>query len=153
MRSKSGFFGALFNTPYHRKEMKEFKEKAGNILESVGISHLASLPAGSLSIGQQRLLSLAMVLTTQPKILLLDEIVTGLTVSEVEAVIAEVQKISETQGTGILIVEHHMRVIMRICSRVVVLKFGEKLAEGSPEEITQNSEVVEAYLGRQLNAA
>ena len=149
MHSKSGFFRALFNTPYHRQETKRFREQAMEALEDIGISHLAPLPAGSLSIGQQRLLSLAMVLTTQPKVLLLDEIVTGLTVPEVEAVVAEVRKISETRRAGIVIVEHHMRVVMNVCSRVVVLKFGEKIAEGTPEEIAQNSEVIDAYLGGQ----
>lgn len=152
LHSKSGFFRSLLDTPFHRREQKEFKEKAMNMIEDVGISHLASVPAGSMSIGQQRLLSLAIVLTVQPKLLLLDEIVTGLTVQEVDDVIGEIRKISD-RGTGIVVVEHHMRVIMNICSRIVVLNFGQKIAEGSPEEIANNNEVVEAYLGSGSNAA
>lgn len=122
------------------------REKAYEALDFLGMLPLAEHLASGLPIAGRKRLEIARALATEPKLLLLDETMAGLRPAETDEVIGMVRKISE-RGIGILLVEHVMRVVMSLAERVVVLHHGEKLAEGTPEEIVQNPKVIDAYLG------
>lgn len=120
---------------------------AGQILELVGIAHLAQAPAAQLSVGDQKRLELARALAAQPSLLLCDEVCSGLTVSETTSVLrllCEIQK----AGTTILYVEHNLKAIMSVSHHVIVMNYGQKLAEGTPEAMQNDASVIEAYIGR-----
>ena len=122
------------------------KEAARESIEFLGLSAKESFAARDLSTIDQRRLEMARALATQPKILLLDEVMAGLNPTEVDQAVALVQKLL-SRGLTIVIVEHLMRAIMAVAKHMVVLDHGQKIAEGSPEEVIQNPEVVRAYLG------
>jgi len=122
------------------------REYAMETLKLVGLEHKASTLASVLSLGQQKRLEVARALATDPELLLLDEICGGLTGSETNAMMHLLSRIRE-KGTTIMYVEHDVRAIMSICDRITVLNFGQKLAEGKPEEIQNDESVIEAYLG------
>lgn len=122
------------------------RAKAYETLEFLGMKSMASHLASGLPIAGRKRLEIARALATEPKLLLLDETMAGLRPAETEEVIGMVRKIRE-QGIGILLVEHVMRVVMSLAERVLVLHHGEMLAEGSPEEVVQNKQVIDAYLG------
>lgn len=115
-------------------------------LQLVALTDYAGKKAGSLPIGIKKKLELARVLATQPKLLLLDEICGGLNKTETETILAIIRDI-RTKGATIVFIEHDMKAVTSLCDRIVVLNSGEKLAEGTPEEITHNPEVIAAYLG------
>jgi len=117
------------------------------ILEGVGLGHVAGRNAASLCVGDQRRLELARTLAAKPKLLLCDEVCSGLTETEMNEVLELLRRIRE-RGTTILYVEHNMRAIMSTCDQVVVLNFGQKLTEGPPLKIQNDPAVIEAYLGR-----
>lgn len=116
------------------------------ILDFVGLSGKAALLPQSLTIGELRKLELARALASGARLLLLDEINAGLTSSEMTEAIALIEKLRGS-GIAILVVEHVMRIIMRVCERIIVLHFGKKIAEGTPQEIARDPEVIRAYLG------
>ena len=134
--------GALRRT----NSVHEAREHAHEQLKVVGLDGKSALLAGALPIGERKKLEVARVLATRPRMLLLDEVMGGLNPAESEEII---QLILETKRIGLtqIVIEHDMKAIMRISDRIVVLNSGEKLAEGSPEEIVANHEVVAAYLG------
>jgi branched-chain amino acid transport system ATP-binding protein len=134
--------GALRRT----NSVHEAREHAHEQLRVVGLDGKSSLLAGALPIGERKKLEVARVLATRPKMLLLDEVMGGLNQSESEEII---QLILEIRREGItqMVIEHDMKAIMRLSDRIVVLNSGEKLAEGTPKEIVENPQVVEAYLG------
>ncbi len=117
------------------------------ILEGVGLGHVAGRNAASLCVGDQRRLELARTLAAKPKLLLCDEVCSGLTETKMNEVLELLRRIRE-RGTTILYVEHNMRAIMSTCDQVVVLNFGQKLTEGPPLKIQNDPAVIEAYLGR-----
>ena len=119
---------------------------AMEMLLRVGLDHKARLFAGALSLGDQKRLEVGRALATQPDLLLLDEICGGLNSSETNAMLDLLQRIRES-GTTIMYVEHDMKAVMSVCDRITVLDFGQKLAEGHPEEIRKNEAVIKAYLG------
>jgi branched-chain amino acid transport system ATP-binding protein len=121
-------------------------EEAAKLLEFVGLSEMAAIPARDLTLVSQKLLEVARALATKPEVLLLDEIMAGLNSTETSQAMELVSKI-RAQGITIFMIEHVMKAIMNICDRIMVLHHGEKIAEGSPQEIATNKTVVEVYLG------
>jgi len=121
-------------------------EQAMEVLKRVGLDHKAGMLASMLPLGEQKRLEVARALATQPELLLLDEICGGLNTSETKAMLELLQRIRES-GATIMYVEHDMKAVMSVCDRITVLDFGQKLAEGKPEEIQNNEAVIKAYLG------
>jgi len=124
----------------------EAEKHAWRILETTGLADRAEVSAAGLTLAGRKRLEIGKALALEPSLLLLDEVVAGLNPTEVDQTIELILKLRD-QGVTILIVEHIMRVIMRICDRLVVLNYGEKIAEGTPQEISNNPSVIEAYLG------
>lgn len=142
---RSGFWEALFNTSSYRKKEGYISEKAEEILRLVGLDEIKDELAKNLSHGYQKILGVARALAIRPKILLLDEPIAGMNHKEIEFSLGAFEKM-RSQGITILLVEHNME-IMSLCDRVIVLDFGIKIAEGSPGEVRQNKNVIQAYFG------
>jgi branched-chain amino acid transport system ATP-binding protein len=134
--------GALCRT----NSVKEARDMAHRQLAVVRLDGKSNVLAGALPIGERKKLEVARVLATGPKLLLLDEVMGGLNPAESEEIIRLILEI-KTQGVTQIVIEHDMKAIMRLSDRIVVLNSGEKLAEGSPQEVVDNPQVVEAYLG------
>ena len=143
--------GAFFGTPTHVSGAAAARE-AGQALEFVGLSELSATPIKDLTLVHQKRVEVARALATKPELLLLDELMAGLNPAEVSEAMELVRKIRDT-GITILMVEHVMKAIMGICERVIVLHHGEKIAEGTPQEIAANKKVIEIYLGEETRAA
>jgi branched-chain amino acid transport system ATP-binding protein len=142
----------ILKTRGSRRRSGDIVTKAHDVLELVGIPQLADSRAGSLAHGHKRMLGIAIALMCEPKLLMLDEPLAGMNGDEVDATLALVRKLWQG-GLTILLIEHNMRAAMSICERFHVLSFGRKIAEGTPDEIRNNSEVVKAYLGTAANVA
>lgn len=130
-----------------RSTRKECRTRARKMLGLVGLSGKEDIPAGKLGIADHKRLELARALSTQPKVLLLDEVLAGLTPAETKQAMGIIKRAHQEMGLTILMVEHVMKAVMGLCQRVIVLHYGAKIAEGSPEEITRNKRVIKAYLG------
>ena len=144
---KSGVLEAILATGKQRREEEMMHRDSLMALETVGLVDQADRPASALAYGHRRLLEIARAIVARPTLLLLDEPAAGLNPAEAEALVALIRRIN-TQGVTMVLVEHHMDVIMAACSRITVLNYGQKLAEGTPAEIRANESVIEAYLGR-----
>jgi len=146
-RLKSGFVRSILRTKSERAEEKETLRKSIELLEFVGIdSHKDDL-SDSLPYGKQRLLEICRAIASSPKLLLLDEPAAGMNPTEKRELVRLIRQICSTMDTTVLIVEHEMNVVMTIAEKIFVLNYGRKIAEGTPEEIQRNPEVITAYLG------
>ena len=130
-----------------RKSDSSTTDKADQLIDFLLLSRLRNERAGNLSGGQRRLLELGMALMSDPTIVLLDEAMSGVNPTLVEEIKERIQILNQERGMAFLLVEHDIRFIKDLCSRVVVLNYGEKLAEGSPDDIMENEDVIEAYFG------
>ncbi len=146
-----GILKGLFNMRGAQKEEKLLKEKAEQILDYIGMSKWKDELMENLPYGRQKISELARALMTGPKLILLDEPAAGLNPSERSELVKVIMKVYE-DGTDFFLIEHNMDVIMKISSKITVLNFGSKIAEGTPEEIQNNDEVIKAYLGHKYQA-
>jgi branched-chain amino acid transport system ATP-binding protein len=152
LHSGVNFAQTILKTRQARRREQAIETKAREVLELVGIQQLANSTAGSLAHGHKRMLGIALALMCEPKLLMLDEPLAGMNPEEVDDTLALVRRLWEG-GLTILLIEHNMKAAMSICQRFHVLNFGRTIAEGSPDEIRTNAEVVTAYLGTAANVA
>ena len=146
LQSHYSFFGSLFGTPATQRHERENEQKSMEILEFLSLAKFKDELAISLPHGHQRALGIAIALAAQPKLLMLDEPVTGMNPEESASMMKLIRRIRD-RGITTLLIEHDMKVVMGVCERITVLNFGQKIAEGTPEEIQKNAAVHEAYLG------
>jgi branched-chain amino acid transport system ATP-binding protein len=145
-----GLAGAFFNTPKRTKEEAEITRVAMDLLELVGISHLADTVVTNLPYGAQRRVEMARALAIEPKVLFLDEPTAGMNPEEMEQMIDIIRQVHRQLNLAIFLIEHRMRLVMQLSERIQTLVFGEVVAEGLPEEVRNNPLVIDAYLGKEV---
>jgi branched-chain amino acid transport system ATP-binding protein len=150
-RQKASVLGTIFGSPVSRREALDARREAADLLARVGLAGREGDAPATLSYGQRRLLEVARALATRPRVLMLDEPCAGLSQGEADALAALVRDLAGG-GMAIIVIEHNMRFVMNLVERLVVLNQGRKIAEGTPEEIRSNPEVIVAYLGKSLRA-
>ena len=140
--------GSFLRTPSRRKA----REKAMEVLETLQLAHRKDQLSATLTIADRKRLEIAKALATGPELLLLDEVMAGLRPTEVDEMIDIIKKLRDA-GVTVFVIEHIMRAVMALSDRVVVIHFGEKIAEGRPEDVTKDENVIKAYLGGEYDAA
>ena len=146
-RTKAGVLSAVGRGPRYRREEQESERMAKELLAFVGLGHVRNELAKSLPYGDQRRLEIARALATEPGLLLLDEPTAGMNPNETAEAVKLVRKI-QAKGVSVVLIEHDMRFVFGLCDRVAVLVQGEKLLEGSPQEVQSDERVIAAYLGK-----
>jgi branched-chain amino acid transport system ATP-binding protein len=147
-RTRTEWVGAILRGPRVRAEEETIREKAAEILKFIGLLEKKDELAKNLAYGQQRLLEIGRALATEPKMILFDEPAAGMNLQETSSLMTLIESLRR-QGYTILLIEHDMKMLMGISDVVTVLNFGEKIAEGKPEEVQGNQRVIEAYLGEE----
>lgn len=149
--SKTVLYNTMVGAFAKTKHLHEAEEKAMEVLDFLGIAHKKDIVSRSLTLPERKKLELARALATEPKLLLLDEVMAGLRPSEVTEMLPTIRKINQT-GVTIVIVEHIMQAIMNLSEKIYVVNFGKKIAEGDPKEVVADEEVIKAYLGEEYVA-
>lgn len=153
LQARAGFVRTLFRTAAQRDEERRFAAAAEALLQKTGLGDRMDELARSLPHGHQRALAIAIALAARPRLLLLDEPMTGMNSREREVMTDVIRRIRDEMGVTVIIVEHDIKAVMRLSDRITVLSFGEKIAEGSPAEVVEHPQVIEAYIGREDDAA
>jgi branched-chain amino acid transport system ATP-binding protein len=151
-RLRSGIFRALLRLPSGRREEAAARERAHALLGRLGLAAKAGSPVAALSFGDLKIVEIARALASEPKVLLLDEPTAGLPAAEAGRV-AEVIRAINAEGVTVLLVEHNMRVVMSVSHDILVLNFGQRIAEGEPAAVRAHPDVIAAYLGADVEGA
>jgi len=146
LHAKNSYFGSIFGLPSILKQNVVLKQEAMEILKFMELDKYSNELVKNLPYGSQKALGIAIAMAAKPRLLLLDEPVAGMNSAEKLAMMEHIRRI-RARGCSILLVEHAMKVVMGLCERIIVVNFGEKIAEGIPDEIQRNESVIEAYLG------
>ncbi|WP_272032092.1 ABC transporter ATP-binding protein [Oceanobacillus kimchii] len=151
LRTQSNLWDAIFRTKRLKQEQERSNQKALEVISFVGLSSVADVPVANLSQEEKKRVAFALALATDPEIIFLDEPTAGVNPDETEELSALIKKMAQ-QGITICLIEHKMKMIMELADKIMVLNYGEKIAEGTPNEINQNEEVIRAYLGGSASA-
>jgi branched-chain amino acid transport system ATP-binding protein len=151
-RTGAGLLACAFRTPSARLEEERVVEAARKALEFVGMEEFRDRPATMLSFGQQRVVEIARTLMAEPAVVLLDEPAVGLSLNRIAELDLLLRRIRDERGVTLVMIEHVIRLVMGVCDRVTVLSGGMRIAQGSPDAVRDDPEVITAYLGRALHA-